>query len=94
MPAPGQQAETGEPSRSQATTATRQATDGESGGAPADKSAGDDDMQVSVVPGITRYHKSDCLLIRFLSADDLEVMSKKAATESGCVPCKACKPDQ
>jgi hypothetical protein len=51
-------------------------------------------MQVSVVPGITRYHKSDCQLIRFLSADDLEVTSKKAATDSGCVPCKACKPGQ
>jgi hypothetical protein len=51
-------------------------------------------MQVSVVPGITRYHRSDCLLIRFLSADDLELMTKRAATESGCVPCKACKPDQ
>jgi hypothetical protein len=51
-------------------------------------------MQVSVVPGITRYHKSDCQLIRFLSADDLEVMTKRAASEAGCVPCKACKPDQ
>jgi len=53
-----------------------------------------DSVQVSVVPGITRYHRSDCLLIRFLSADDLEVMTTQAATESGCVPCKACKPDQ
>jgi hypothetical protein len=50
-------------------------------------------MQVSVVPGITRYHRGDCLLIRFLSADDLEVMTIRAATDSGCVPCKACKPD-
>jgi len=46
------------------------------------------------VPGITRYHRSDCLLIRFLSADDLEVMTKTAASEAGCAPCKACKPDQ
>jgi hypothetical protein len=53
-----------------------------------------DSAQVSVVPGITRYHRSDCLLIRFLSADDLEVMTRRAATESGYVPCKACKPDQ
>jgi len=56
--------------------------------------ADDDEMQVSVVPGITRYHRGDCLLIRFLSADDLEVMTKSAASEGGCVPCKACKPDQ
>ncbi len=61
---------------------------------PADPSASDDDMQVSVVPGITRYHRSECLLIRFLSAEDLEVMTRRAATEGGCVPCKACKPDE
>ena len=53
-----------------------------------------DAAHVSVVPGITRYHKSDCLLIRFLTAEDLEVMSRQAARDSGCVPCKACKPDQ
>ena len=59
-----------------------------------ESAAGDDAMQVSVVPGITRYHRSDCQLIRFLSADDLDMMTKQAATENGCVPCKACKPDQ
>ena len=52
------------------------------------------DLQVSVVPGITRYHRSDCQLIRFLAPDDLEVMSRQAAADGGCVPCKACKPDQ
>jgi hypothetical protein len=56
--------------------------------------ASPDSVEVSVVPGITRYHRSDCLLIRFLSAEDLEVMTRRAATDSGCVPCKACKPDQ
>lgn len=55
--------------------------------------AADDATQVSVVPGITRYHKNDCLLIRFLSADDLEVMTRREAADAGCVPCKACKPD-
>lgn len=69
------------------------------GGAAADQPAGApagsaDDVQVSVVPGITRYHRSDCLLIRFLSADDLEVMTRREAADGGCVPCKACKPDQ
>jgi len=54
----------------------------------------DDDVEVSVVPGITRYHRSDCQLIRFLSADDLDVMTRRAACDGGCVPCKACKPDQ
>ena len=64
-----------------------------SGRAAEQPSAGET-MQVTVVPGITRYHRSDCLLIRFLTADDLEVMTKQAAIDGGCVPCKACKPDE
>jgi hypothetical protein len=46
------------------------------------------------VPGIARYHKEDCLLIRFLSEDDLEIMTLQAAKDEGCMACKACKPDQ
>ncbi len=49
---------------------------------------------VRIVPGITRYHKEDCLLIRFLAEDDLEVMSLKSANDEGYFACKACKPDQ
>jgi hypothetical protein len=89
------QAGNGEPAGSQESPASRPASDDQDNGAAGESSAaGDDEMQVSVVPGITRYHKSDCQLIRFLSADDLEVMTKRAATDAGCVPCKACKPDQ
>jgi hypothetical protein len=73
----------------QATVATA-ATDG---GAAAGPAIGLDD-QVSVVPGIARYHKADCILIRFLSEDDLEVMSRRDAQEGGCAPCRACRPDQ
>jgi hypothetical protein len=51
-------------------------------------------MSVRVVPGISRYHAQDCLLIRFLAPEDLEVMSIQAAVGEGYVPCKACKPDQ
>jgi len=46
------------------------------------------------VPGIARYHKSGCILIRFLGEDDLETMSRAAAEESGAVPCRACRPDK
>jgi len=49
---------------------------------------------VKVVPGITRYHRSDCILIRFLTPGDLESMTREAATEGGCVPCRACQPDK
>ena len=47
-----------------------------------------------VVPGITRYHKDGCILIRFLGADDLERMTKAEAEAADCVPCKACQPDK
>ena len=46
------------------------------------------------MPGITRYHRAGCILIRFLGAEDLETMTKQAAEEAGCVPCKACRPEQ
>ena len=49
---------------------------------------------VSIVPGIARYHTADCILIRFLSAEDLETMTQSAAVASGCVPCRACRPEQ
>jgi hypothetical protein len=47
-----------------------------------------------VVPGIARYHKSGCILIRFLGEEDLQTMSRAAAEESGCVACRACRPDK
>jgi hypothetical protein len=49
--------------------------------------------QVTLVPGIARYHRSGCILIRFLGADDLESMTIQAAEAGGCVPCRACRPD-
>jgi hypothetical protein len=49
---------------------------------------------VSVVPGIARYHMTDCILIRFLSAEDLQTMTRQAAEASGCVPCRACRPEK
>jgi hypothetical protein len=53
-----------------------------------------DAEQVSVVPGIARYHKSGCILIRFLGEEDLETVSRAAAEASGCAPCRACRPDK
>jgi hypothetical protein len=63
------------------------------GGAATEPAIGLDD-QVSVVPGIARYHKADCILIRFLSDDDLEVMSRRSAEAADCAPCRACRPDR
>jgi len=56
--------------------------------------AADGEISVRVVPGIARYHKSDCILIRFLADDDLEVMSRESAAAGGYAACKACQPDQ
>jgi len=50
--------------------------------------------QVTVVPGIARYHRSQCILIRFLGADDLESMTREAAENANFAPCRACQPDQ
>jgi hypothetical protein len=61
-------------------------------GADADGSAPLDE-QVTVVPGVPRYHRRGCILIRFLSDSDLETSTRRAAEAAGLVPCKACQPD-
>ncbi|MGO9296992.1 MAG: hypothetical protein ACLP52_24455 [Streptosporangiaceae bacterium] len=74
---------------------------GQEGGSPDAQAGGPsgagqpatDSDQVTVVPGIARFHRSECILIRFMGPEDLEVMSRTAAVDSGLVPCKACKPD-
>jgi hypothetical protein len=48
--------------------------------------------QVTVVPGVPRYHTDNCILIRFMGDDDMQQMSLKAATDAGCTPCGACQP--
>jgi hypothetical protein len=60
-----------------------------SSGAPAARDPG---AEVTIVPGIARYHRSGCILIRFLGADDLENMTLREAEDHGCAPCKACRP--
>jgi hypothetical protein len=62
-------------------------------GRPADQTA-PRRVDVTVVPGVARYHRSECILIRFLGAGDLEIMSRQEAEEAKFVPCRACQPDQ
>ena len=57
-------------------------------------SAGSGRAEVTVVPGVARYHRSGCILIRFLGADDVEIMTRQEAEEATLVPCRACQPDQ
>jgi hypothetical protein len=63
-----------------------------SAGAPGSKSASGD-RQVSVVPGVPRYHASNCILIRFMDAGDLEKMTAAEADAAGYTPCGACQAD-
>jgi hypothetical protein len=49
--------------------------------------------EVTVVPGVPRYHDANCILIRFMGDDDLQKMTVDEATEAGCTPCRACVPE-
>ncbi len=51
------------------------------------------DQPVTVVPGVPRYHKNDCLLIRFMGDSDLQKIPVEAAKKNGCTPCRACHTD-
>jgi hypothetical protein len=74
-------------------TADRPAAAGP-GDRPAKTPAISPTADVTIVPGVARYHRSQCILIRFLGPDDLEIMTRQAAEAGGCVPCRACVPDQ
>ena len=67
---------------------------GENGAAGGPGSSSPLDDQVTVVPGVPRYHRRGCILIRFLSDGDLETSTRRAAEAAGLVPCKACQPDK
>jgi len=54
----------------------------------------DPSMEVTVVPGVPRYHNARCILIRFMGDSDLDKMTLAAARDVGCTPCRACLPDQ
>jgi hypothetical protein len=71
------------------------ATDGEdsSGSEPAATAAAEPDQDVTVVPGVPRFHRSDCILIRFMGERDLQRMPVERAKEAGCTPCRACQPE-
>ncbi len=51
------------------------------------------DQPVTVVPGVPRYHRRDCILIRFMGDRDLRKMPVEAAKKNGCTPCRACHTD-
>jgi hypothetical protein len=52
------------------------------------------DEQVVIVPGVARYHRGGCILIRFLGGDDLKTSTAREAEANGCMPCRACEPEK
>jgi hypothetical protein len=60
----------------------------------AETSASDPRREVTVVPGVPRYHNARCILIRFMGDGDLEKMTLAEARDAGCSACRACLPDQ
>ena len=50
--------------------------------------------EVTVVPGVPRYHNPPCILIRFMGEEDLNRMPLGEARQGGCTPCRACQPEQ
>jgi hypothetical protein len=59
----------------------------------AEDSSATPEREVTVVPGVPRYHRPDCILVRFMGAEDLETMTLQAAADSGSTPCGACQPE-
>jgi len=47
---------------------------------------------VVVISGVPRYHRPDCMLIRFLADADIKSVTRESAEASGCEPCRACRP--
>jgi hypothetical protein len=47
--------------------------------------------QVTVVPGVPRYHEENCILIRFMADGNVQRMTVPEAEKAGCTPCRACQ---
>jgi hypothetical protein len=62
-------------------------------GEPPAPAAGDTSGLVSVVRGVPRFHREDCVLIRFMPENDTQKMPVAQAREAGCTPCTACEPE-
>jgi hypothetical protein len=69
------------------------AAEAPAGDGAAAKPAPPGQVEVTVVPGVARYHRSECILIRFLGAGDLETMTRQEAEDASMMACRACQPD-
>ena len=90
---PGAEGPAAEEAAAQEPAAEEPAVGQPAAGGPASET-GPGRIEVTVVPGVARYHRSECILIRFLGAGDLEIMSRQEAEEAKFAACRACQPDQ
>jgi hypothetical protein len=54
------------------------------------QAAGASGETVWVVRGVSRYHRSDCVLIGSVDEEDVDTMTQADAEAAGCTPCRAC----
>ena len=92
----GPNGKTGETAEPEADLAAGSAPEAEAAAEAEDVSAAapapDGAASVAVVRGVPRYHKPDCVLIRFMPEGDLQKLTVPQAKEDGCTPCTACQP--
>ena len=84
--------EAGEPGQEGAADAAVVSETGSEPPAAAEVDAAPEAALVAVVPGVPRYHRTDCVLIRFMPEGDVKKLSVEAAKDTGCTPCAACQP--
>ena len=91
-PRDGLPVEAGEPGQEGAGDAAAVSEAGSEPPAAAEGDAAPEAALVAVVPGVPRYHRTDCVLIRFMPEGDVKKLSVEAAKDAGCTPCAACQP--
>jgi hypothetical protein len=85
--------EAGDPGEKGADDAAVSETGSEPPPAAAEVDAAPQAALVAVVPGVPRYHRTDCVLIRFMPEGDVKKQSVEVAKDAGCTPCAACQPE-
>jgi hypothetical protein len=91
-PRDGLAVEAGEPGQEGAGDAAAVSEAGSEPPGAAEGDAAPEAALVAVVPGVPRYHRTDCVLIRFMPEGDVKKLSVEAAKNAGCTPCAACQP--
>ena len=91
-PRDGLPVESGEPGQEGAGGAAAVSEAGSEPPGAAEDDAAPEAALVAVVPGVPRYHRTDCVLIRFMPEGDVKKLSVEAAKDTGCTPCAACQP--